>query len=122
MSRILRPFARGPKAVAFDEVTKSQLARAVNEQAATIKRLDGQLKYVVRCMIALSQSPEAFKVRSDGVATIEAAAVDRVRDNTDIHITPKGGVLELRHTLPEDKGIVEVPHIVMPDAGPGATH
>lgn len=115
---IFKPFG-GPKRMHISDVSKEQLARAVNDQAATIKRLDHNLKYVVRCLLAITQSPEAFKVTAEGVATIEIAAVDRVKDQTDIHITPKGSVLELRHTLPEDKGVIEVPHIVVP-SGAGA--
>jgi hypothetical protein len=72
--RIVRP--NDNRVMHISDVTKTQLAKAVNEQTETIKKQQDSIKRMASLLLALAQEPEAFKY-ADGRVTIDQLALSR---------------------------------------------
>ena len=70
---------REQRSVPFDQVSKRQLARTVNEQSRRILQLDEQIKAMSQIMIAVALNPEAFQPAVNGRIFVSKAALERVK-------------------------------------------
>lgn len=100
--------------VRYDQVSKRQLARTVNEQAQRIRVLDEHVKAMSSVLIAITAHPEAFRGEPNGGASVDRAAVERVVKGTRLHLTyGAGGRIVLSTSPPAEERIV-TPQIEIP--------
>lgn len=110
--RIFTPTPALDRTVKLDEVSKAQLAAALNEQSARFKIMRQQLEEVTRVMVAIVLEPEAFRY-ADGVRQVDGAAFARVKDGMTLRMNRQGdgGAITLAVDLPAVADI-DVPRIV----------
>ena len=99
--------------VHISDISKEQLAKACNEQAATITRLDHHVKTMARILCAITLEPEAFHY-TDGIVSIDVTALKKVLEGTQLHCDQADRGLVLRATPPQEWPRVEIPNILMP--------
>lgn len=108
--RIINP--RNDQTVHIGDVSKTQLARVVNEQSQQIRTLDRNIKTLGKLLIALTLEPESLQY-ADGAVTIEAAACAKVKAGMQLSIEANDLIVSLRVITP-DVQQVEIPKIVVP--------
>jgi hypothetical protein len=100
------------RTVALGDVSKAQLAAALNEQSARFKAMRKQLEEATRVLVAIVLEPEAYRF-ADGNRTVDAAALAKVKNGMELHMMERDGVLTLTVRRP-DEPQVEVPQIIVP--------
>ncbi len=95
----------GQQVVKFDDISKRDLADIVNKQSQELARIERQRQLLCNLLVAIVQEPEALQFDSaPRLVRVDKAAVDRVKQNTDLHLKLRNGFYELTHTPPELKG------------------
>lgn len=108
--RILRPNRDAPS-VHIADISKSQLARIVNDQTAEIRQLREQVQNTGRVLIAVTLEPEAFQYK-DGHVTVDRTALEKVKQGMQLTFNMTGGTVVLGVVKPEDERRIVVPQIV----------
>jgi len=84
--RILTPAqAQTDQSVPFDQISKRQLAVALNEQTERFRQMREQLRQATRVLCAIALEPESFRF-ADGTRTIDAAALAKVTQGMQLHL------------------------------------
>jgi hypothetical protein len=100
------------RTVSLADVSKTQLALALNEQSERFKVMRKQLEEATRVLVALVLEPESFRF-TDGNRTIDVAALQKVKHGMELHMIEGTDVLTLSVVAP-DAPQVEVPQIIVP--------
>ncbi len=110
--RIQKP--NGDKVVALHDLSKEQLAAALNELGARFKALREQHQIASNALAAIAMEPEAFQYLHGGV-TIDMAAFEKARNGKEqqLLIDQDGTVLRLRLVDPAAPAL-ETPRILVP--------
>lgn len=82
----------------ISQVTKAQLAQAVNTQAQRLRQLDAHVKVLTKLVLAIVREPEAFKVDAVGTVTIDKGAVSKAVNGDELHVQELEHVFELSVT------------------------
>lgn len=104
------------RTVALADVSKAQLAAALNEQSERFKVIREQLRIAVRVLSALVLEPEAFRY-ADGRRAVDAGAIAKVKRGMVLHMdqADDGSPMVLTLDLPAAVGGAEgPPRIVIP--------
>jgi hypothetical protein len=99
------------RTVQYQDVSKRQLARAVNDQTATIQQLRDQVKAMAKILIAIAAEPEAFSF-DDGRVSIRKSAMDKVQRGTQLRIEYTDTVAIINAVVEKDVPRVTAPGIV----------
>ena len=115
MNHLFTPFrSNGHRHLHIDDVTKDQLARTVNEQAARIKEQDAHIRRLGRVLIAIALEPEALRYLT-GEVYLDGGAIEKVSKGMSLVFTPRpNGGLTMAVVGPEPKTDIEVPRILVP--------
>lgn len=96
--------------VHVSDVSKKQLVRVVNEQAATIQRLDQSVKSMGRVLLAIVRTPDALSIES-GFVAVAGSALANITPGTQLVIEPGDDGVRLR-VVEAAPVAVEVPIII----------
>lgn len=112
-SHIVRPSQ--DRTVALADVSKAQLAAALNEQSERFKVIREQLKIAVRVLSALVLEPEALHC-ADGRLTVDAGAIAKVKHGMVLHMDQADDASQMILTLdtPAATGGEGPPRIAIP--------
>lgn len=99
------------RAMAFHDVSKRQLARAVNDQTAEIQALRDQVKTMAKILIAIAAEPEAFSY-ADGRVTVAQSALANVAHGTQLRLEYTASVVVMNAVAAVDAPRVNAPGIV----------
>ena len=114
-SRIYMPNMNGHRTMHVSEVTKSQMARAVNEQRKQIDILRQQALTMGRLLMAITVHPEAFHYDDDdGCVTIDASAIKDVPEGSTLTVKPSATVVTLSVQGQEERPAIDAPRILVP--------
>lgn len=100
--------------VHYNNLSKAQLARIANQQGELVEQLTRQLRRTSQTLIAIVLAPEAFHPQTNGRASVDASALQRVAEGQVLHITTTHGLVDIRVVHPSALGLVEIPAIVVP--------
>lgn len=112
MSIINRVFD-GQRVLDGDAMSKRQMADIINRQSAQLQALQRDRFILRSLLLAIVQAPEAFIVGAEQQVSIDRAAVERVKDSTElnVHPNPISNRLELSTSEPAPKPLIELPTI-----------
>lgn len=109
-SRVAHP--RQDRTVHLSEVSKAQLAVALNEQSARFKATRRQLEIATRALVAIVRDSEALRYEV-GHCVLAGPALARVKTGMTLRMDgADGGDLIL--VVDQAPPTIEVPHIVVP--------
>lgn len=110
--RIARP--TNDRVVALADVSKAQLAAALNEQSARFKMVRQQLEAASRVLCAIVLEPESLTFGAGGrSASVDMGAVRKVKDGMQLAIDEASDVMQLVLRDPSAPQ-AETPRIVIP--------
>lgn len=107
--RVINPRDESVKHIS--EVTKTQLAKAVNEQTETIKKQQASIKAMAKLLLALALEPDAFKY-GDGRATIDVLALDKVQFGSQLKLEYTDTLVILGCVAPTEAPVIAAPRFV----------
>lgn len=95
-SKLFTPFGSNWRGhVHVDDVSKAQLARTVNEQAARLTQQDEWIKAIGRVPITIVTVPHAVRHEENGALVIAASALADVAAGTQLKLEQGDGLLRL---------------------------
>ena len=113
MAHIINPRS-GDRTVDISQISKEQLALALNEQSERFKAMRKHLDLTIKILVAITLEPEAFTY-ADGRRTIAAAALAKVKSGMSIAIDGDDEKELVLRVIDVPKSTVEqIPNIVMP--------
>jgi hypothetical protein len=92
-SPIIAP-STADRRVHISDISKEQLARALNEQAERFKLIRAQLEIATRVLVAIALDPDALQHR-DGFSCVETTALDQVKNGMTLRMDTVGDVLRI---------------------------
>lgn len=101
------------RVVHLSDISKAQLARVVNEQAARIKELDVWMKTTGRLLLTIALEPDAFHVK-DGLVHIDRSASEKVKPGMQLFVDMTETHAVLKAVVPEHRPLIELPNIIVP--------
>lgn len=105
----------GDRTVDIADVSKAQLAAALNEQSARFEEVRNTSRKMLQVLTAIALEPEAFAYQ-DGRITIAAGALKKVKLGMKLHIDQPddNSPVVLRVDLPEAVPQDDPPRIIIP--------
>lgn len=97
-SRLKRPLILTPqqdRTVPIDQMSKLQIARALNEQTERFTTLRNHWQLMTRIMVGMCLEPDSFRYGS-GAFTIDKAVLEKVLNGMAITIDEEDDVLRIR--------------------------
>lgn len=98
-ARLKRPLIIQPqqdRTVPIDQMSKMQIARALNEQTERFTSLRAQWQLMTRIVVGACLEPDALRAVSGGGFTIDKAVLEKVTSGMAITIDEEDDVLRIR--------------------------
>jgi hypothetical protein len=82
--------------VGFDDVSKRQLANALNEQTRRFQEMRHLNQLMTKILMAAAHDPDALRAR-DGCLVLDKLAYDNVNNGDRISVNEEGAFIWIRH-------------------------
>lgn len=109
LQRIIRPAVNGDRTVHIDDMTKTQLAVALNERSARFKAQGVQLQAAMRVLLAMVLEPESFHHTGATSGYVEMAAIEKVKAGMTLRIDEEGDQMRVR--IDQEEHVIVTPRI-----------